>query len=67
MRFLVWGTMPLGALLGGALGQFVGVRQTVWIGSIAGALAFLPVFLSPLRGMRDLPRHDEREAGMMAT
>lgn len=61
MRFLVWGTMPLGALIGGVLGQLLGVRETVWIGVIGGALTFLPVFLSPLRTMRDLPRHSDHE------
>lgn len=66
MRFLVWGTMPLGALIGGVLGQWVGVRETLWIGAIGGSLVFLPVFLSPLRTMRELPRHSEEEAGMMA-
>jgi MFS family permease len=59
IRFLVWGTMPLGGLIGGVLGEFVGVRETVWIGMIGCCLAFLPVFLSPLRTMRELPRHEE--------
>ena len=55
MRFLVWGTMPLGGLLGGGLGTLIGVRPTLWVASAGMALAFLPVFLSPLRGMRELP------------
>jgi MFS family permease len=55
MRFLVWGTMPLGGLIGGVLGQTVGVRETVWIGAICGMFAFLPVFFSPLRNARELP------------
>jgi MFS family permease len=60
MRFLVWGTLPLGNLIGGILGQFVGIRSTLWIGAIGQSLAFLAVFLSPLRTMRELPRgHDE--------
>jgi MFS family permease len=67
MRFLVWGTMPLGGLIGGALGQLVGVRETVWIGMIGCSLAFLPVFLSPLRRMRELPRHEEQEAAAPVT
>jgi MFS family permease len=58
MRFLVWGTMPVGGLIGGALGQALGVRQAMWIGAIGGLLTFLPVFLSPLRGMRELPVHE---------
>jgi MFS family permease len=59
MRFLVWGTMPIGGLLGGVLGQYVGVREAVWIGMGGCCLAFLPVFFSPLRTMRELPRHEE--------
>jgi MFS family permease len=55
MRFLVWGTMPVGSVVGGALGEWVGVRSAIWIGAIGGCLAFLPVFLSPLRTMRELP------------
>jgi MFS family permease len=57
MRFLVWGTMPLGGLLGGVLGQTIGVRHTLLVAAILGSLAFLPVFLSPLRHMRDLPTY----------
>jgi MFS family permease len=55
MRFLVWGTMPLGALLGGALGAGIGVRPTLFVAAVGGSLAFLPTFLSPLRRMRELP------------
>jgi MFS family permease len=57
MRFLVWGTVPLGAFLGGALGSTIGVRQTIFVGAVGGSLAFLPVFLSPLRRMRELPTY----------
>ncbi len=57
MRFLVWGTMPLGALLGGTLGSLIGVRATLLIGAIGGCFAFLPVFFSPLRTMRELPKY----------
>ncbi|HEX8304302.1 MAG TPA: MFS transporter [Jatrophihabitans sp.] len=57
MRFLVWGTMPLGGILGGVLGSVIGVRQTLFVVAVGGALAFLPVFLSPLRNMRELPSY----------
>jgi MFS family permease len=61
MRFLVWGTMPLGALLGGVLGKYLGVREALWVAGIGGMFTFLPVFFSPLRAMRELPsgHHDE--------
>ncbi len=55
MRFLVWGTMPVGAVIGGALGATIGVRPTLLVAAIGGCFAFLPPFLSPLRRMRDLP------------
>jgi MFS family permease len=59
MRFLVWGTMPLGAFIGGILGTTIGVRQTLLVAAIAGCLPFLSVILSPLRTMRELPRYTE--------
>ena len=55
VRFLVFGTMPLGALLGGALGSWLGIVPTLWIAAGGQLLAALPVTLSPLFGMRELP------------
>ncbi len=55
VRFIVWGTMPIGALLGGWLGTHLGVEATLWIAVAFTALSVLPVLLSPLLGMRDLP------------
>jgi MFS family permease len=57
MRFLVWGTMPLGGLLGGILGEKVGVRETLLIAGIGAAMTWLPVFFSPLRWQRELPTY----------
>ena len=31
VRWVVWGTLPLGGVLGGALGTLLGVRATLWI------------------------------------
>jgi MFS family permease len=55
VRWIVWGTLPLGSLLGGALGTWIGIRPTLWIGVVGSALAGLFVFFSPLRTMRDVP------------
>jgi MFS family permease len=52
MRFMVWGTLPLGSLLGGALGTVIGLRPTLWVGAVGGLLAVLPVALSPVRSLR---------------
>ncbi len=62
MRFLVWGTMPIGGLLGGVLGTAIGVRPTLLVVAIGSSLTFLPVFLSPLRRMRELPTYDSAAA-----
>ena len=58
MRFLVWGTIPIGSLIGAGLSEVVGVHTTIWIGSILGLLAFLPTFLSPVRSLRTIPTED---------
>jgi MFS family permease len=55
MRFLVWGTLPVGGLLGGVFGELLGARTALWIAATGICLTFLPTFLSPLRGMRELP------------
>jgi MFS family permease len=55
MRFIVWGTIPIGALLGGTLGTLVGLRETIVIGAIGGGLAFLWILLSPQRHLREMP------------
>jgi MFS family permease len=58
MRFLVWGTLPLGGLIGGILGQTIGVRNTLWVAAIGGLFSFLFVFFSPARRARELPTGD---------
>jgi MFS-type transporter involved in bile tolerance (Atg22 family) len=55
MRFLVWGTMPIGAFLGGVLGQAIGARSTLWIAAAAGVIPLIPLLASPLRTSRELP------------
>jgi MFS family permease len=49
MRFLVWGTIPLGSLTGGALASTIGLRQTLFVGAAGDALAVCP-FSSPRSG-----------------
>lgn len=51
-RFVVWGVMPFGGLIGGALGQEIGVRTALWVGAAGCSLAFLPLLASPLRRVR---------------
>jgi len=54
VRWVVWGTIPLGGLLGGVLGTLAGVRATLWIAFAGSWAAGWWVFFSPLRGLRAL-------------
>ncbi|MEU4469405.1 MFS transporter [Streptomyces sp. NPDC024017] len=54
-RFLLTGALAIGSALGGLVGQAAGVRTAVWAGAICLAGAFLPVFCSPVRTLRELP------------
>ncbi len=56
VRWVVWGTLPLGGVLGGLLGTLVGVRPALWIAFIGYWSAGWFVFFSPLRHMRDIPQ-----------
>jgi MFS family permease len=58
MRFLVWGTIPIGSLIGAGLSELIGVRPTVWVGSVLGLLPFLFVFFSPVRTLARIPDTD---------
>jgi MFS family permease len=58
MRFIVWGTIPIGAILGGFLGGVIGLHETIWIGAIGGIFVFLPVLLSPVRSLKRIPAAD---------
>lgn len=53
-RFVVWGVMPFGGLIGGALGSTVGLRSALWVGAIGGTLAFVALLPGPLRRVRVL-------------
>jgi hypothetical protein len=54
MRFVVWGTMPLGAVIGGILGGVIGLHETLYVAAIGETFAFLFVLLSPVRSLRTI-------------
>jgi MFS family permease len=60
-RFIVWGTIPLGSLVGGALASVIGLHATLWVGAIGASLCFLPVALSPLRHIQEMPTESEHD------
>jgi MFS family permease len=62
MRFIVWGTMPIGAILGGALASVVGLQATIVIGALGGLVAFIPVTLSSVRHIVTMPEQVDDDA-----
>jgi MFS family permease len=62
IRFVVWGTMPIGAVLGGVIGERFGILTALWVAVAGAALSVLPVLFSPLIRMRELPRHLDAHA-----
>lgn len=64
MRFLIWGTMPIGALLGGLLGEAIGLRPALLIAA-GGCLAAAGwLVFSPLRELREPPPAPAPDAGL---
>ena len=59
VRVLTAGSVPLGAVLGGALGEAVGLRATAVIAGLGVVGAFLWLVLSPVRALRGLPEQPE--------
>ncbi|MER7444019.1 MFS transporter [Micromonospora avicenniae] len=55
VRWVIFGVMPVGALAGGLLGSWLGVRPTLWIAAAGVWASGLWLYFSPLRLERDLP------------
>jgi MFS family permease len=55
MRWIVWGTIPLGTLTGGVIASAYGLRSALWIGATGGLLALLPVTLTSVRKIETMP------------
>ena len=55
MRWIVWGTIPLGSLIGGAIGTAYSLRAALWVSAIGGLTGVLPVLLSSVRSIKQMP------------
>ena len=53
-RFVNYGIRPLGALLGGALGTWLGLQTTLWIGALGALAGVLWLLLSPIPRLREV-------------
>lgn len=55
MRFIVWGTLPIGAIAGGVLGQVFGIYPAIVGCAFGGLVGFLWVLFSPVWGLKKIP------------
>jgi MFS family permease len=53
------GAFPVGTALGGAFAGAFGLGQAMLAGAVIGLLPFIPVALSPIRSLHELPAADE--------
>ncbi len=54
-RFLTYGIVPVGSLLGGVLGSSIGLTATLAVGGVGTLLPVVLLFLSPVRSLRTRP------------
>jgi MFS family permease len=55
LRFVSWGIAPLGFLFGGILGEWIGLRGTLFAAALGPALSVVWILLSPVAGLRESP------------
>ena len=54
-RFFTYGAIPIGALIGGFLGEALGLRETLFVGAGGLLLALLWIVASAVPRLRELP------------
>ena len=55
MRTIVWGTIPIGSLLGGILSTGLGIVPTLIVGGLISGGSFLWIVLGPIFGLVKQP------------
>jgi MFS family permease len=63
IRFIVWGVMPIGQLIGGALATWFGLRTAIWVGTLGIAFAWVPLVFGPLLSLKEMPEPYQEPAG----
>ena len=66
MRFLVWGTIPIGSVIGGVLATLIGLSNTIWVGAILSFTPVLFLIFSPIRSITVMPSSPEDWAARSA-
>lgn len=66
VRFLVWGTIPIGNVLGGLIATTFGVHETIWLAAVLGFVPAIFPLLSPVRQLRVMPAPVDDEVAPVA-
>ncbi|WP_207757453.1 MFS transporter [Nonomuraea cypriaca] len=67
MRTIAWSALALGALLGGALGSWLGLRETVIVAAIGLFVPMVILLTSPIRRVRRLEEMESAETAAQPT
>jgi predicted MFS family arabinose efflux permease len=54
-RFLTYGAIPIGALIGGTVAEAIGVRNAIALGAAGFLIALVVLLMSPMRNLVTLP------------
>jgi MFS family permease len=66
MRWIVWGTIPLGTLLGGGIATWFSLRTALWVGGIGNTLAIVPIAVSSVLKVQEMPEPVEEPTPVQA-
>jgi predicted MFS family arabinose efflux permease len=50
VRFMYWGTIPVGSALGGLVTEPLGLRTTLLVAAVGSTVSCIPIAASPIRG-----------------
>ena len=66
-RTVVYGAIPLGAIVGGVFGELIGLREALTVAAVGLLLAQLWVLRSPIPGMQRLPARPKEPKASVPT
>jgi MFS family permease len=55
MRFIVWGTIPIGSLVGGTIATAFGLGAAIWVAAIGSLISFVPILFSAVPTIGRMP------------